>query len=95
MFLLNHRNVKIYRDNFSVLAAKDRIDVKNPVIDLSPLEGQCFGIEIEKFTAKPLNGKTVEIKYGSANLHHKIAYEGNAYRIGVDFGAGTIQAIYK
>ena len=94
LFYINRRNVKIYRDKFSVLAAKDKIDAKNPVIDLSPLEGQHFGIEIEKFTAKTLNGKSVEIRQGSASLSHKIAYEGNAYRIEVDFDAGTIQAIY-
>ena len=94
LFFLNRRNVKIYRDNFSVLVAKDKIHAKNPVIDLSPLEGKHFGIEIEKFTAKTLNGKSVEIRQGSASLNHKIAYEGNAYRIEADFGAGIIQAIY-
>ena len=94
LFYINRRNVKIYRDKFSTLVAKDKIDTKNPIIDLSPLEGQHFGIEIEKFTAKTLNGKTVEIRQGSSSLNHKIAYEGNTYRIEVDFGAGTIQAIY-
>jgi len=88
------RNVRVYRDGFSELAAKDRISVKNPIIDLSPLDGECFGIEIDKFSAKSSNGITVEIRHGSASLKHQIAYEGNSYRIKVDFGTGTIQAIY-
>ena len=88
------RNVRIYRDDFSVLAAKDRITTKSPVIDLSPLEGDSFGLVIDKFAAKSLNGATVEVKKNSTVLKHKIAYEGNAYKIEADFGAGTIQAIY-
>ena len=94
MFFLKRRNVKIYRDNFSVLAAKDRIDAKNLMIDLSPLEGKSFGIEIDKFTAKMLNGTVIEIKQNTVSLSHKIAYEGNVYRIKADFDTSTIQAIY-
>jgi hypothetical protein len=88
------RNVKIYRDNFSVLIAKDKISVKSKSIDLTPLDGNQFGIEIEKLTAKSLNGKAVEIRHGTSGMTHRIAYEGNAYRIEVDFNAGTIQGIY-
>jgi len=94
-FLFMHRNVKIYRDNFRVLVAKDKISAKSMTIDLTPLDDICFGIEIDKFTAKTLNGKTVEVRHGSGSLKHKIAYEGNTYRIVADFGAGTIQAIYQ
>ena len=92
-FLLRH-NVKIYRDNFRVLVARDKISVKNPVADLSPLEGDCFGLVIDKYAAKALNGHSVEVRHGADSLQYKIAYEGNAYSIEADFGAGTIQAIY-
>jgi len=88
------RNVRIYRDGFRVLVAKDKISEKSPSIDLSPLDGDRFGIEIDRFAAKKLNGHTVEVRHGTANLKHKIAFEGNAYRIEADFGANTIQAIY-
>ena len=88
------RNVRIYRDNFRVLAAKDKISASRKLIDLSPLNGERFGIEIDKLTAKTLNGQTVEVRHGLHTLSHKIAYEGNAYRIEVDFGAETIQAVY-
>ncbi|MDR0292918.1 MAG: cell wall anchor protein [Oscillospiraceae bacterium] len=93
-FFFLRRNVKIYRDGFRVLAAKDKISAKNKLIDLSPLDGDCFGIEIEAFTAKALNGQTVEIRYGADRLKHRIAFEGSAYRIEANFGAGTIQAVY-
>ena len=94
VFMLKHRNVKIYRDNFRVLVAKDKIDAKHTMIDLTPLEADSFGIEIDGFAAKKLNGVTVDVRHGSQSLTHKIAYEGNAYRIETDFTAGTIQAIH-
>lgn len=94
VFMMKHRNVKIYRDNFRVLVAKDKISAKSPMIDLTPLDCDSFGIEIDKFSAKSLNGVTVDVRHGSASLKHKIAYEGNTYRIEADFGTGTIQAIY-
>jgi len=93
-FFVWRRNVKVFRDGFRTLAAKDKINAKNPVIDLSPLEGDAFGIELDRFIAKKLNGKALEIKHGGKSLTHQIAYEGNAYRIAVDFGASTIHAIY-
>ena len=93
-FFFLRRNVKIYRDDFSILAAKDKISTKSPLIDLSPLDGECFGIEIDKFAAKSLNGISVEVRHGLVSLKHQIAYEGNIYRIKADFGEGTIQAIY-
>jgi hypothetical protein len=93
-FLFLRRNVKIYRDGFRELAAKDRISAKQLTIDLSPLEGRRFGLEIGKFAAKALNGKTVEVLYGPAKLQHRIAYEGNAYRIEVDFAGSIIKAVY-
>jgi hypothetical protein len=93
-FLFLRRNVKIYRDGFRVLVAKDRLTAKAPVIDLTPLDGDSFGLVIDKLSAKGLNGVTVEVRSGATSLKHKIAYEGNAYKIAVDFGAGTIQAIY-
>ena|GEM_PF-973578 len=93
-FLLLRRNVKIYSDSFRTLVAKDRITAKAPVIDLSPLDGDCFCIEIDKLTVKALNGTTIEVRNGGTVLKHKIASEGNVYRIEADFGAGMIQAIY-
>ena len=93
-YFFKRRNVKIYKDGFRVLAAKDRISTKSKLIDLSPLDGDCYGIEIDAFTAKTLNGQTIEVRYGSDSLKHKIAYEGNIYRIEADFGANTIKAVY-
>ena len=94
-FLLRH-NVKVYKvnDGHRALVAKDKISAKSTVVDLSPLDGDCFNVEIDKFTAKTLNGKAIEIRHGSVSLKHKIAYEGNAYNIEADFGAETVQAIY-
>ena len=96
-----HHNVKVYsieEDGYCDLAAKVRIRMKNPVIDLTPLgdrsESRCFHLEIDKLTAKGLNGSIFDIMLDSATLHHKIAYEGNVYRIEADFSAGTIKAIY-
>jgi hypothetical protein len=88
------RNVKIYRDSFGVLVAKDKIGANSKTINLTPLEGSSFGIEIDKFTAKALNGQTVEVRHGATILKHKIAFEGNVYRMEADFGAGAIQAIH-
>jgi hypothetical protein len=99
-FFFLRRNVRIYTvgDGRRALTAKARIGKKNLLIDLSPLEGRSesrrFEVEIEKFTAKNLNGKTVEIRYGPASLKHKIAYEGNVYKIDANFHTGTIQAVY-
>ena len=93
-FLSTRRNVKIYRDSFRVLMAKDKISAKNPMIDLTPLEFDNFDIEIDKFSAKSLDGVVVDVRHGSDSLKHKIAYEGNAYRMEADFGTGTIQAIH-
>jgi hypothetical protein len=99
-FLFLRRNVKVYsvKDGTLLLVAKDRISAKNPTVNLTPLkesaDGRRFALEIDRFTAKGLNGKTVEVVYGPASLKHKIAYEGNAYKIEADFGAGTVQAIY-
>ena len=94
-FLLRH-NVKVYKviDESRVLAAKDKISEKHLTIDLTPLEGRRFVLEIDKPTAKTLNGKTIEVVYGPTNLKHRISFEGNTYNIDVDFGSGTIQAIY-
>ncbi len=84
----------MYRDDFRVLAAKDKISRKNPTIDLTPLEGARFGVELDRFAAKALNGVTLKIVYGSVYLTHKIAHEGGAYRMDADFEARIIQAIY-
>ena len=99
-FFLRH-NVKVYsvgEDGFRVLIAKVRISAKNPAIDLTPLDGRaesrCFSLEIDKLAAKGLNDSTVEVIYGSAKLPHKIAYEGNLYRIEANFHDMTIKAIY-
>jgi len=93
-FLFLRRNVKVYSDSFRTLVAKDRITAKGPAIDLSPLDGDCFCTEIDKLTAKTLNGTTIEVRNSGTVLKHKIASEGNVYRIEADFGAGMIQAIY-
>jgi hypothetical protein len=93
-YLFLRSNVKIYRDGFRVLVAKDKISAKKSIIDLSPLEGDRFGVEIDKLTSKTMNGNTIEVRHGKGSLKHKIAYEGNAYRIEADFSANTIQAIY-
>ena len=94
-FLLRH-NVKVYqdKDDHRTLVAKDKISVKKPMIDLSPLEGYIYSVVIDKYTAKAMNGHTVELKHGSVILKHKIAYEGNTYTIELDFDERTIQAIY-
>ena len=99
-FFLRH-NVKVYsveEDGYCDLAAKVRIRLKNPVIDLTPLDDQsesrCFHLEIDKLTAKALNGNFVDVMLKSSTLQHKIAYEGNAYRIEANFSTGTIKAIY-
>jgi hypothetical protein len=94
-FLLRH-NVKVYKviDGKRTLVAKDKISTKKALIDLSPLDGYYFIIEIDKYAAKALNSHKVEIRHDDTSQKHKIAYEGNAYTIEADFLAGTIQAIY-
>jgi hypothetical protein len=94
-YFLRH-NVKIYaiRESGRSLTAKDRIGAKRLRIDLSPLDGSVFGLVIDRFTAKTLNGKSVEIVYGPVCLKHKIAYEGGAYNIEVDFKHSSIKAVY-
>jgi len=94
-YLLRH-NVKVYKDidGKRTLVAKDKISVKKALIDLSPLDGYYFIIEIDKYAAKALNSHRVEIRHDATSQKHKIAYEGNAYTIEADFVAGTVQAIY-
>ena len=99
-FFLRH-NVKVYSigdDGYHDLAAKDKIRMKDPAVDLTPLDGQskslCFRLEIDKLAAKRLNGTVVDVIFGSGKLQHKVAYEGNIYRIEADFNAGSIKAIY-
>ena len=94
LYAARRRNVKVYEDNFRTLVAKDKISSKSKKIDLTPMRGTQFGIEIEKGTAKHLTGQTLDIRHGDKVLNHKIAYEGNVYRIDVDFAAGVIQAIH-
>jgi hypothetical protein len=99
-FFFLRRNVKVYAigNDSRILTAKVRISANNPVIDLSPLESHVenrrFELEIERITAKRLNGKTVEVIFGPMRLKHKIAYEGNVYRIDTNFHTGTVQALY-
>jgi len=94
-FKLRH-NVKVYKavDGRRAIVAKDRISVKRPVIDLTPLDGTFFIVEISRSTAKSLNGRAVEVLHGATAIKHIIAYEGNTYSMEADFGAGTIKAIY-
>jgi hypothetical protein len=94
-FLLRH-NVKVYSlsDGRRALVAKDKISAKRMTVDLSPLEGRVFGLEIDKHAAKALNGKTIEVLYGPARLQHRIAYEGSAYNIEVDFAGCAIKAVH-
>jgi hypothetical protein len=99
-FLFLRHNVKVYsigEDGNRALTAKVRVSAKNPVIDLTPLESRPekrFLLEIDRLAAKSLNGKTVEVIFGSAKLGCQIAYEGNAYRIEANFRDQTINAIY-
>jgi hypothetical protein len=99
-FFLLRRSVKVYKvtDESRELIAKARITAGNPRTDLTPLRERAedgrFMLEIDRFAAKSLNGKTVEITYGPASLKHRIAYEGNIYRIEADFRAGVIRAVY-
>jgi hypothetical protein len=98
-FFLRH-NVKVYsvgEDGSRTLIAKVRISAKNPVIDLTPLGNRPdsrFLLEIDRLAAKALNGKAVEVIFGSAKLGCPVAYEGNAYRIEANFRDQTIKAIY-
>ncbi|MDL2234073.1 hypothetical protein LJC63_10935 [Ruminococcaceae bacterium OttesenSCG-928-L11] len=100
-FLFLRHNVKVYsigEDGQHDLVAKVRISAKNPVIDLTALnevaENRRFRLEIDKLAAKSLNGTVLDAVFGPAKLHHKIAYEGNIYRIEADFHTMTIKAIY-
>jgi hypothetical protein len=99
-FLFLRHNVKVYsigEDGSRTLTAKVRISAKNPVIDLTPLESRpknLFLLEIDRLAAKALNGKAVEVIFGSAKLGCQIAYEGNAYKIEANFDDQTIKAIY-
>jgi hypothetical protein len=94
-FMLRH-NVKVYRDKdgHRRLVAKDKISAKKPFVDLSPLDGNRFAIEIDRHAAKALNGQPVEIRHGSGSLTHKVAFEGNPYIIEADFGEMEIKAIH-
>jgi hypothetical protein len=89
-------NVKVYKvsDGHRALAAKYRLSVKCPVIDLSPLEGKRFNVEIDKHTVKTNNSRTITIRHGNDWLDHQIAYEGNIYIIEVDFIKGELKIIY-
>jgi hypothetical protein len=99
-FLFLRHNVKVYsigEDGSRALTAKVRVGAKNTVIDLTPLENRPesrFLLEIDRLAAKSLNGKTVEVIFGSAKLGCPIAYEGNTYRIEANFRDQTIKAIY-
>jgi hypothetical protein len=100
-FLFLRHNVKVHSvsDNGnSVMVAKARVRAKNPVVDLTPLdgrpEGKSFVLEIGKLAAKGLDGHMVEVTFGSSKLYHKIAYEGNAYIIAANFQEMSIKAIY-
>ena len=100
IFLFKHHNVKIYniQDEGRVLVAKDKISNKKLSVDLTPLDNQVsnlqFMLEIDRLTAKSLNGRTVEVVFGSAKLAHKIAYEGSLYKIDANFHNTSIKAIY-
>lgn len=99
-FFLRH-NVKVCSvgdDGHRVLVAKVRISAKNLTVDLTPLadrsESQHFRLEIDKLAAKSLNDTMLDVVFASARLQHKIAFEGNAYKIEVNFRDETIKAIY-
>lgn len=99
-FFFPRYNVKVFsaRDGKQELIAKDRLSQKNPTINLTPLskhtDDECFRLEIEKFTAKKLNGKQITITFNSKALQHIISYEGNYYTLEADFGENSIKAIY-
>lgn len=101
VFYFLHHNVKVYsvgEDGYRIMVAKDRISVKKPVIDLTPLdncvESRFFSIVIGKSAAKSLNGKTIDVIFASVKLTHQIAYEGDTYKIEANFHDMTIKAIY-
>jgi hypothetical protein len=93
-YIALRHNVRIYEDNFTTLVAKDKITSKNKKIDLTPLLGTHFGIELEKSIAKSLDGQTIEIRQGDVWLNHKISYGGNVYQIDIDFAENDVQTIY-
>ena len=99
-FFFFRHNTKIYviRNDRRVLCAKDKLGGRNLTTDLSTLgkedDAGVFHIEIDKFSAKLLNGRTIEIVYGSAVLKHQVAYEGGVYVIEADFRTVTAKAIY-
>jgi hypothetical protein len=88
-------NVKVYQNDFQALVAKDRVKANKLNIDLTPLKGEKFGIEIDKSTARHLSTHSLIIKHGTNSLNHKIAFEGNTYRFEVDFALGATQSIHK
>ena len=94
VWLFLRRNVKIYNDEFCTLTAKDRISVKKPTIDLSPLESDRLYIELEKSVAKALNGQTIRIKHGDRIMTHDILFEGNAYRLDVSISTRSVLAVH-
>jgi hypothetical protein len=99
-FLFLRHNVKVYRENDGqwMLIAKDKINVKKPIIDLTPLEANeneaCFRLEIDKLAAKSLNGREIKVRFGTVQLEHVVAFEGNTYTVEVDFNGETIKAVY-
>ncbi|GHT57428.1 hypothetical protein FACS18945_1700 [Bacteroidia bacterium] len=95
-FWFMRRNVKVYalKEGLRTFAGKVRLNARSTTADLSKLDGGHFLLEIGKFSAKMLSGKTVEVTSGGRTLKHVIAYEGNAYSIEADFGKGTIKAVY-
>ena len=95
LFLL-FRNFKAYSDNNGrhTLIEKGRISAKKLTIDLSPNTGDQFIIEIDRCTAKRLNGYTIEVRNGLSSLQHVIAYDGVTYSFKADFGVGIIRALH-
>jgi hypothetical protein len=93
-FLRHNVRIYMYKDGNRVLVAKDRIGGKEPVIDVSTLDGDCFFIAINRQAAKKLDGCTVGVRYGEILLKHQVAYEGDTYNIEADVFARTIQAVH-
>jgi hypothetical protein len=94
-FLLRH-NVKVYKvtDGRRALVAKDKISLKKPVVDMSPLDVDHFVIEIDKHAAKLLDGHSVSFRHGDDSMTHTVAFDSNVYVIEADFGEMELKALH-
>jgi len=92
-----------FRRNVSVLSLKNgyfekigkaRTNKKDSIIDLTPFTAKVtspsFRLEVDRFTAKGLDGKTGNINYGDSSFQHIVTLDSDmsekkGYVIEVDF----------